>query len=37
MDMMGCTSFFTKKYIRIFLPRRNTLLYSSQVQYSDSK
>jgi len=35
---MGYTSFFTKKvvYIRIFLPRRNTLLYNSQIHYRDS-
>jgi len=28
--------FLRKTYIRIFLPRRNTLVYDSQVQYRDS-
>jgi len=34
--LYGLPIFFTKMYIRIFLPRRNTSLHSSQVQYRDS-
>jgi len=30
------THLFTNKYIRIFLPGRNILLYSSQIHYRDN-
>jgi len=36
VDSYRLNIFFTKMYIRIVLPRRNTLLYSSQVQWRGS-
>jgi len=36
VDIMGYISYLPTTYIRILLPRRNTLQYNSQVQYRDS-
>jgi len=36
VDILSYISFFTENVYRHFLPRRNTLRYSPQIQYRDS-
>jgi len=36
VDITSYRPFLPKTYIHIFLPRRNTLLYSSQIQHRNS-